>query len=665
MFKCKDFQNPQNVDDYTGNSGCTLTSVSKQSSRLPIFKYKKNILYLLEKYRCLVVVGETGSGKSTQIPQYLYESGWCSDGRNIGITQPRRVAVVTLAGRVAEEMHTNIGDLVGYKIRFESACSDNTKIKFMTDGIMLRELTSDPLLVKYSIIIIDEAHERSTTTDVLLGLLRKVMTIRNDLRIIVSSATLDAELFKNFFEENETDDKSKDTATILSVEGRNYPVDLYYTKEPVPDYVVASVRTCIKIHKNYGNGDILVFLTGIDEVNDAIELLTEEAQSARISRELWILGLYGGMPMNSQMLVFETPPYGKRKIVFTTNIAEASITIPGISFVIDCGFVKTRMVVNVKSGLEQLVTLPISKASAEQRSGRAGRIGVGKCFRLYTKSNFDKFELDSLPEIQRIDFSPVILLLKNLGVSNIVRFKYISRPKADAVAAAFSQLHSLGAVDDLGNLTDPIGIRMAGLPLSPMESKVLIESGSFECSEEIASILAMLQIEEPFIVSKNKNQRIELIRRKFCAQEGDHLTLLNIYMSFVKNKKSREWCHSNCLNYGSLMKAVTIKDQLISYLKSYQIPIVSCQGLIGETERILRCLVSGYFLQAAFLDHSGLFITVRENISMNVWAGSSIIYRDKQPKWIIFGRCMAQSIRDISEIDMEWLMETGVFEKER
>ncbi|CEF66354.1 Probable ATP-dependent RNA helicase DHX35 [Strongyloides ratti] len=665
MSNYKDFENIQTEEDYIGTSGCAFTSASKQSSRLPIFKYRRNILYLLEKYRCLVVVGETGSGKSTQIPQYLYNSGWCDDGRMIGITQPRRVAVMTLAGRVAEEMNKNLGDLVGYKVRFEGACTDSTRIKFMTDGVMLRELISDPLLVKYSIIIIDEAHERSTTTDVLLGLLRKVMAVRNDLRIIVSSATLDAELFKNFFEENETDDKNKDTATILSVEGRNYPVNLYYSKEPVPDYVIASVRTCINIHKNYGNGDILVFLTGMDEVNDAIELLDDEAKRARISKELWILGLYGSMPINSQMLAFETPPYGKRKIVFTTNIAEASITIPGVSFVVDCGFVRTRMVVNVKSGLEQLVTLPVSKASAEQRAGRAGRIGVGKCFRLYTKSDFDKFELDSLPEIQRIDFSPVILMLKNLGVNNIVRFKYISRPKADSVAVAFSQLHSLGAVDDSGNLTDPLGIRMARLPLSPIESKVLIQSGSFECSEEITSILAMIQIEEPFTFFKNKGQRAELIRKKFCAQEGDHLTLLNIYMAFIKSGKSRDWCNSNCLNYRALMKATTIKNQLISYLKSFDIPVVSCQGLIGETERILRCLVSGYFLQAAFLDHSGSFITVRENVSMNVWAGSSIVYREKQPKWIIFGRCMAQSIRDISEISMDWLMETGVFEKER
>uniref|UniRef100_A0A0K0ECQ4 RNA helicase n=1 Tax=Strongyloides stercoralis TaxID=6248 RepID=A0A0K0ECQ4_STRER len=665
MSKYKNFDNFQSEEDYIGTSDCTVTSASKQSSRLPIFKYKRNILYLLEKYRCLVVVGETGSGKSTQIPQYLYNSGWCDDGRMIGITQPRRVAVMTLAGRVAEEMNKIVGDLVGYKVRFEGVCSDFTRIKFMTDGIMLRELISDPLLMKYSILIIDEAHERSTTTDVLLGLLRKIMVVRNDLRIIISSATLDAELFKNFFEENETDDKNKDTATILSVEGRNYPVNLYYSKEPVPDYVIASVNTCINIHKNYGNGDILVFLTGMDEVNDAIKLLDDEARKAKISKELWILGLYGSMPINTQMLAFETPSYGKRKVVFTTNIAEASITIPGVSFVVDCGFVRTKMVVNIKSGLEQLVTLPVSKASAEQRAGRAGRIGVGKCFRLYTKSDFDKFELDSLPEIQRIDFSPVILMLKNLGVSNIVRFKYISRPKADVVAVAFSQLHSLGAINDSGNLTDPLGIRMAELPLLPIESKILLQSGSFECSEEITSILAMIQIDDPFLFSKNKSQKSELIRKKFCAQEGDHLTFLNIYTSFIKSGKSKDWCNSNCLNYKALLKATIIKKQLISYLKSFQVPIVSCQGLIGETERILRCLVSGYFLQAAFLDHSGSYITVRENVLMNVWAGSSIIYREKQPKWIIFGRCMAQSIRDISEINMEWLMETGVFEKER
>uniref|UniRef100_A0AC35TTN7 ATP-dependent RNA helicase DHX35 n=1 Tax=Rhabditophanes sp. KR3021 TaxID=114890 RepID=A0AC35TTN7_9BILA len=647
-------------------TGSSYLPVNKQRLKLPIYNYRLKILYSLEKYRTLVIVGETGSGKSTQLPQYLYEAGWCDDGRLIGITQPRRVAVISLANRISEEMETNVGGKVGYAIRFDNQTSEETRIKFMTDGLLLREFHSDPLLSKYSILMIDEAHERTSSTDILLGLLFKVMSIRKDLRLVISSATLDAELFKDFFEENETSDSSKDTATILSVEGRTYPVETYYSKDPVPNYVVASVKACMNIHLNYGNGDILVFLTGMDEVNEAREMLTDQAKHEGRTRDLWILGLYGGMPIKEQMLVFESSPYGKRKVVFTTNIAEASITIPGVNFVVDCGFVKTRLVTNPKSGLEQLVTLPESQASAQQRAGRSGRISLGKCFRLFTKEQFNKLPKASLPEIQRIDFAPVILILKNLGIRNIVRFKYISRPKADSVAAGLSLLHALGAIDGEGVLLNPIGYRMSELPLPPMQAKILMTSNEFECSEEIATILAMLQIEDVFYGGKDKKHKAELSKRSFSCHEGDHITLLNVYSGFMDSRQSQNYCSVNNLNYKALQKAVKIRAQLLGYMRSYQIKMVSCKGMIGETSKILRCLLSGFFSQVAFYDHSGKYVTLKENLSLDIWKGSSIMYRDKFPKWIFFGAAMGSSVRDVSEIEKEWLLEIegDVFEEE-
>ncbi|KHN77076.1 putative ATP-dependent RNA helicase DHX35 -like protein [Toxocara canis] len=374
------------------DSGCSIVynnpyislSIQQQRSRLPIFKNRNHILYLLEKYRALIIVGETGCGKSTQVPQYLMEAGWAADGRKIGITEPRRIAVVTLANRVAEERMTPLGEDVGYVVRFDDMTDEKTKIKYMTDGIILRELMSDPLLTQYSIIMVDEAHERSVNTDLVLGLLRKIMLVRNDLRVIVSSATLDAILFRDFLELNDTNDWSKDTATIISVEGHMHPVTIYYTKSGVPNYVQKTVETVIELHKNEPVGDILAFLTGQDEVEMACRQLIDAARQLKNVDKLWVVPMYGALPAREQLKAFDSTPYRKRKVVVATNIAEASVTIAGVAYVIDCGFVKMRAL-NTDNGIESLVTLPVSQAAANQRAGRAGRLRPGKCYRLYPR----------------------------------------------------------------------------------------------------------------------------------------------------------------------------------------------------------------------------------------------------------------------------------------
>uniref|UniRef100_A0A915NES1 RNA helicase n=1 Tax=Meloidogyne javanica TaxID=6303 RepID=A0A915NES1_MELJA len=356
-------------------------SIQQQRQRLPISKYRNQLLYLVEKYKTVVVVGETGSGKSTQLPQYLAEFGWAQEGKKICITQPRRVAAVTLANRLAEEMMCSLGSEVGYAVRFDECISDKTKIKYVTDGLLLRELMSDPLLEAYSVVIIDEAHERSVNSDLVIGLLRKILAIRDDLRIIVSSATIEAELFRDFFELNEDyKNPDKNTAAIISVEGRMFPVNVFYTKVGVPDYVQTTVDTILRLHREEPSGDILAFLTGQDEVEQACKLLEGSAKSLpKDLDKLLILPLYGGLSPKEQFRAFESAPYQTRKAVITTNIAETSVTITGIVYVIDCGFVKIR-VFDSKIGMESLVVIPCSKSSAEQRAGRAGRLRPGKCF---------------------------------------------------------------------------------------------------------------------------------------------------------------------------------------------------------------------------------------------------------------------------------------------
>ncbi|CAN1134724.1 Probable pre-mRNA-splicing factor ATP-dependent RNA helicase DEAH9, partial [Linum perenne] len=373
----------------SSSSGFGYGSIEKQRQRLPVYKYRTAILYLVETHATTIVVGETGSGKTTQIPQFLHEAGWADGGRVIACTQPRRLAVQSVAARVAEEMGVKLGEEVGYTIRFEDVTNvDKTLIKFLTDGVLLREMMDDPLLSKYSVIMVDEAHERSISTDILLGLLRKIQRRRPELRLIIASATIEAKSMASFFQcskkhrEGGASDigPSKEPA-ILSVEGRGFSVQIHFVEEPVSDYVQAAVSTVLLIHDQEPAGDILVFLTGQDDIEAAVRLLTEEVQSGgKKLSGLIILPLYSGLPRADQDLVFSPSPRGKRKVIISTNIAETSLTLEGVVYVVDSGFSKQRFY-DPMSDIENLVVAPISKASARQRAGRAGRVRPGKCYR--------------------------------------------------------------------------------------------------------------------------------------------------------------------------------------------------------------------------------------------------------------------------------------------
>eukprot|EP00124_Ichthyophonus_hoferi_P002617 Ihof_evm5s186 gene=Ihof_evmTU5s186 len=612
-----------------GDGGMTITQSRKA---LPIYRYKDQILYLVEKFSVVIIVGETGCGKTTQLPQYLYEAGWTNGGRAVACTQPRRIACMTVADRVANEMGSSLGEKVGYLVRFDGMCSAQTHLKYMTDGMLVRETMLDPLLTKYSVIMLDEAHERSLHTDILLGLLKKIMRKRKDLRVIVASATLDAEEFANFFETNTTNDNTRNSTVILSVEGRMHPVDLHYTTTPVPDYVKATVENILLIHQRESQGDVLAFLTGQDEVDRAVAMLEERAnEGLGKGLSLWILPFYSTLPREHQMRVFTPTPRGTRKVIISTNIAETSVTLPDIVYVLDCGFVKLKSY-NPSTGVEALVITPISKASAKQRAGRAGRVRPGKAYRLYTEHDYDKvLPLVTPPEIQRTNLQMVVLQLKAMGIDNVLRFDFMSSPMPEALIRSLDLLYALGGLDCHGKLVVPLGEQLAEFPIEPKLAKMLLVSGDYECSEEMLTIAAMLQVQDVFVSPPDMRRQAEANKKRFGAKEGDHLTLLNVYKAYTKHKQAG-WCYKHFINFKALKRAEDIRRQLQRYLQRFGIPLVSC----GNNDVMIRkCLVSGFFANAARLCADGMYVTLRGSQKLSIHP-SSILYRSSPPPWVVF-----------------------------
>ncbi|KAI2471802.1 P-loop containing nucleoside triphosphate hydrolase protein [Annulohypoxylon bovei var. microspora] len=648
-----------------------IPALHKPSALLPIAKHHDSLLYLIEKNPVTIVVGQTGSGKTTQIPQFLENAGWCSDGKIIAVTQPRRVAATTVAIRVAEEYGCEVGKEVGYSIRFEDVTSAATRIKFLTDGLLIREALVDPLLSRYSVIMVDEAHERSISTDILLGLLKKVRKRRPELRIIISSATLQAEDFLDFFSDQSerkesSSGENNEIGSIVSLEGRMYPVDILYLEAPAEDYVEKAISTVFDIHTQEPEGDILVFLTGREEIDTAVQAVAERsAQLPSESQSISALPLYAGLSTEQQMSVFDNPPENTRKVIFSTNIAEASVTIDGIVYVIDSGFVKLRAF-DPTTGIESLTATPVSKAAALQRAGRAGRTKPGKCFRLYTEEAFVELPDANIPEIQRSNLAPFILQLKALGIDNVVRFDYLTPPPAELMAKATELLFSLGALDEYAKLTKPLGMRMAELAVEPMMAKTLLSAPSFGCVNEILTIAAMTSLGgSVWIQREGEKKLMESRRRNFSVEEGDHLTLLNTYQAFVKKGRKDEssFCYANYLNFKAMSRAVSIRAQLQRYLErfgitgdeSLKVPVVN------KGEQIRRCLTTGYFAHAARMQPDGSFLSIDGGTTLH--AHPSSLMFNRKADWVIFHEVIETGnkifIRDISKIEKAWLLEYG------
>ncbi|RSL67834.1 hypothetical protein CEP53_002833 [Fusarium sp. AF-6] len=651
-----------------------IPALHKPAALLPIAKHRESLLYVVETHPVTIVIGQTGSGKTTQIPQFLEQAGWCSDGKIIGITQPRRVAATTVAVRVAEEVGCEVGKEVGYSIRFEDVTSASTKIKFLTDGLLIREALVDPLLTRYSVIMVDEAHERSISTDILLGLLKKIRRKRPDLRIIISSATLQAKEFLDFFTRSSDDQPAKgngdaknEIGAIVSLEGRTYPIDILYLESPAENYLEKAIDVVFDIHTQEGEGDILVFLTGREEIDNAIQAVSERLADLNSKYgPLMPLPLYAGLSTEQQMYIFDKTPEGTRKVVFSTNIAEASVTIDGIVYVVDSGFVKLRAY-DPRTGIESLTATPVSKAAASQRAGRAGRTKPGKCFRLYTEQNYQSLQEANIPELQRSNLAPVILQLKALGIDNVVRFDFLSPPPSELMSKALELLYAFGALDEYAKLTRPLGSRMAELAVEPMMAKTLLSAQSFGCLSEILTIAAMTSLGGSVWFShEGERKKMETSRRKFAVDEGDHLTLLNAYQAFVtKGRKEAKFCHENNLNYKSMSRAVSIRAQLKRYLERFSINVdetlagQASVDNIKKAEQIRRCLTSGYFAHAARMQPNGTFRNVEGGTVLH--AHPSSLMFNRKADWVIFHEAMETSgkifIREVTKVEKGWLLE--------
>lgn len=564
----------------------------------------------------MVLVGETGSGKTTQIPQYvLFDDLPHLNGyKQVACTQPRRVAAMSVAKRVADEMDVELGKEVGYSIRFEDKTSSNTILKYMTDGMLLREAMHDHLLERYSCIILDEAHERTLATDILMGLLKNVAERRPDLKIIIMSATLDAQKFQHYFND----------APLLAVPGRTHPVEIYYTPEPERDYLEAAIRTVLQIHATEPEGDILLFLTGEEEIEDAcrkinaeVDLLIREAGVGPLKS----YALYGTLPPQQQQRIFEPapPPFKPggppgRKVVISTNIAETSLTIDGIVYVVDPGFSKQK-VYNPRIRVESLLVSPISKASAQQRAGRAGRTRPGKCFRLYTESAFKKELIEqTYPEILRSNLANTVLELKKLGIDDLVHFDFMDPPAPETMMRALEELNYLACLDDDGNLT-ALGKLAAEFPLDPSLAVMLISSPEFFCSNEILSLTALLSVPQLFVRPPNNRQRADEMKKLFAHEDGDHLTMLNVYHAFKGQDNQPAWCREHFLSYRALQNADNVRAQLQRIMERLEIQLLSTEfSEKSYYENIRKALVSGFFMQVAMKNATGkAYTTVKDN----------------------------------------------------
>ncbi|XP_013671011.1 probable pre-mRNA-splicing factor ATP-dependent RNA helicase DEAH9 [Brassica napus] len=652
----------------SSSSSFGYANIEKQRQRLPVYKYRTEILYLVENHATTIIVGETGSGKTTQIPQYLKEAGWAEGGRVIACTQPRRLAVQSVSKRVADEMGVNLGDEVGYTIRFEDhTTSGVTSVKFLTDGVLIREMMEDPLLTKYSVIMVDEAHERSISTDILLGLLKKIQRRRPELRLIISSATIEAKAMFNFFNTSKKRQAPEGSAqgpnlepAILSVEGRGFSVKIHYVEEPVSDYIRSVVSTILLINEREPPGDVLVFLTGQDDIETAIKLLAEEAHSnQKNSSGLLPLPLYSGLSRTEQELIFTPTPRGKRKVILSTNIAETSLTLEGVVYVIDSGFSKQKFY-NPISDIESLVVAPISKASARQRSGRAGRVRPGKCYRLYTEDYFLKeMPGEGIPEMQRSNLVSTVIQLKALGIDNILGFDWPSPPSPQAMIRALEVLYSLQILDDDAKLTSPTGFQVAELPLDPMISKMILASNELGCSDEIITIAAVLSIQSVWVIARGVQKEQDEAKLRFAAAEGDHVTFLNVYKGFLESKKSSQWCYKNFLNYQSMKKVVEIRDQLKRIARRLGITLKSCDG---DIDAVRKAVTAGFFANACRLEpHSnGVFKTIRGSEEVYIHP-SSVLFR-VNPKWVVYQSIVSterQYMRNVVTINPSWLTEAA------
>ena len=677
-------------------------NLKAQILNLPIYKNKEELINLLKspELNVIIIMGETGSGKTTQVPKIIYENFQLNNNRMICITQPRRIAAISISERVAEELDSKIGDIVGYSVRFKEKMSKKTKIKFVTDGMLVRECILDKNLEKYNYIILDEIHERSIHTDILMMICKDLLMNKrkHDLKLIIMSATLDPKKYMEYFY----------TKALIKVQGRKFPIKVYNISEEkeennnlsknnlikdkesdyydlISKYIDRCLNCILQIvlseKEEDKTGDILVFLPGQEDIEDLQELL--KSKKEEINNELpnnniefKVLPLYGSLPSNQQLKIFRPLKNKKgktiRKIILATNIAETSLTIKNIKYIIDSGFFKMRKFYP-KLNIDTLKVTQISKNSALQRTGRAGRESAGICYRLYTQEEYKNFNEQTEPEILRINLRNISLQLFSIGYSNFNEINFIDKPPMDNFSNAFDDLISYGALDKENKIITSLGKKMAILPMDPIYSLILINSLDnkyHDVFDDIVSIISVLQSDNIYYNPNNLREKIEKIREKYLDPISDHLSLKNIFNEYKKSNNKEKFCKENFLNDKALAKSMEIYKQIKSYLEKifmdefnkkeinnqiqekieeidkYLDKIKNKENNEDKNELIIDCLLRGYFNNIAKYSNDNFFETLKGNQLCKIHPTSVLIRKPKLGKqygYLIFNEMIITS----------------------
>ncbi|WJX47067.1 RNA helicase [Trifolium repens] len=631
---------------------------------LPIVQYEDKIIETVENNSITVIIGETGSGKSTQLSQMLHRRGYSK----IAVTQPRRVAAVSVSRRVAQELGVQLGEEVGYAIRFEDRTSHNTRIKYLTDGVLLRESLADPELNDYSVIILDEAHERSLNTDILMGLMKRLVKHRSsNLKVLITSATLDGDKVSKFFRD----------CPVLNIPGKLYPVEVLYSKERPVSYLDAALKTALDIHVRQPEGDILIFMTGQDDIEKLVSKLEDKVRALDEGScmDAIIIPLHGSLPPELQVRVFSPPPPNCRRIIVATNIAETSLTVDGVVYVIDSGYVKQRQY-NPSSRMYSLDVIQISKVQANQRAGRAGRTRPGKCYRLYPSQIYhDEFLDVTVPEIQRSSLAGSVLYLKSLDLPDIdiLKFDFLDSPSSESLQDALKQLYLIDAIDENGAITS-IGRKMAELPLEPSLSRTLMEANSYGCITEALTVAAMLSTESALLPGKSKTETEKKRKRPISnlpdgSGLGDHIQLLQIYERWHQTDYDIGWCKDHGLQVRGMTFARDVRKQLSQIMqKIAKEPLDIKRNGKGEEfwrdyRNLRKALCVGYANQLAErkMHHNGYRTLGLQGQVVQVHPSSSLSSDEhgKFPDYVVYHELIATPrpfMRNVCSVEMKWVI---------
>ncbi|KAJ8464317.1 hypothetical protein OPV22_026869 [Ensete ventricosum] len=632
---------------------------------LPILQFEDKIAETVAENPVVVIIGETGSGKSTQLSQILHRRGYTRSGA-IAVTQPRRVAAVTVARRVAFELGSRLGEEVGYAIRFEDRTSDKTCIKYLTDGCLLRESLSNPELNQYSVIILDEAHERSLNTDILLGLMKRLINRRSsNLKVLITSATLDGVKVSKFFS----------GCPVLNIPGTLFPVEKLYSTERPTNYVECCMKTALDVHVHEPPGDVLIFMTGQDDIDKMVFKLEERIQNLEEGScmDAVVFPLHGSLPPELQIRVFSPAPPNCRRFIVATNIAETSLTVDGVVYVIDSGFVKQRQY-NPSTGMYSLDIVQISRVQADQRAGRAGRTRPGKCYRLYPRTVYDEEFLDAtIPEIQRSSLAGSVLYLKSISLSDIdiLKFDFLDPPSRESLEDALRQLYLIDAIDENGEITE-IGKAMAELPLEPSLSRTLIEANELGCLSQALTVTSMLSAE---VAIRPTHSKIKEKKRKQSFSKlpdgsgwGDHIQLLQVYESWDRADYDPNWCTDNDLQVRSMMFSKDVRKQLSQIVQKIgkgPLDVESAMRLKKsdkDYKKLRRALCRGYGNQLAerMLLHNG-YHTLGYRSQLVQVHPSSVLEADEDgqlPDYVVYHELINTSrpfMRNLCAVEISWV----------